>query len=84
MKSMLFEINKKRWLTLFLVALSATIFRLILQAFIPSSGSNPFPPSAIVKAGLLIPSFTIYALITYFFISGSIRHNTGSSTRNKD
>ena len=83
MKSMLFEINKKRWLTLFLVALSATIFRLILQAFIPSSGSNPFPPSAIVKAGLLIPSFTIYAN-NLFFISGSIRYNTGSSTRNKD
>ncbi|UWV47991.1 hypothetical protein N1236_05640 [Acetivibrio thermocellus] len=69
MKLMLFEINKKRWLTLFLVALSATIFRLILQAFIPSSGSNPFPSSAIVKAGLLIPSFTIYALITYFLLA---------------
>ncbi|MEG6513521.1 hypothetical protein V6C32_16580 [Desulforamulus ruminis] len=66
---MLFKINKNQWLTLFLIALSATIFRVILQPFIPSSDSISFPPSIIVKKGLLIPSFIIFALITYTLLA---------------
>jgi hypothetical protein len=55
--------NKKQWLVILLIALSFTIFRVILQAFMPSAGDGA--PSAIVKAGLLPLAFTIYGLILF-------------------
>ena len=63
---MVFEgMNKKRWLTLFLIVLAATIVRLMLQLLMPSTGSTPLPPSAINKAGLIPIAFTLFGLITY-------------------
>ncbi|ADQ08091.1 hypothetical protein Calhy_2392 [Caldicellulosiruptor hydrothermalis 108] len=56
-------------LTLFLVSLSATVFRIVLQAFIPPTAEISLPRSMIVEAGVLIPSFIAYALIVYFFLS---------------
>lgn len=63
---MVFEVmNKKRWLTLFLIVLAATIVRLALQLLMPSTGNTPLPPSAINKAGLIPIAFTLFGLLTY-------------------
>ncbi len=59
------SIDKKELLTLFLTALSTTVFRVILQPFMPSGNDNLFPPSIFVQAGLLPLAFTIFGLITY-------------------
>lgn len=65
MKSELMDTDKRKLLTLFLIALSTTIFRVILQPFMPSGNDNLFPPSVFVQAGLLPLAFTIFGLVTY-------------------
>lgn len=65
MKSKLLDMGKRKWLMLFIIALSATIFRVILQPFMPSGNDNLFPPSVFVQAGLLPLAFTIFGLATY-------------------
>ncbi|HEY3422378.1 MAG TPA: hypothetical protein VGK13_04400, partial [Methanocellaceae archaeon] len=63
---MVFEgMNKKRWLTLFLIVLAATILRLMLQLLMPSTGYTPLPPSSINKAGLIPIAFTLFGIVTY-------------------
>ncbi len=59
------DMNKRKLLTLFIIALSTTIFRVILQPFMPSGNDNLFPPSVFVQTGLLPLAFTIFGLITY-------------------
>lgn len=59
------DMNKRELLTLFLIALSTTIFRVILQPFMPSGNDNLFPPSVFVRAGLLPLAFTIFGLVSY-------------------
>jgi hypothetical protein len=65
MKAIILEMNKKQWWILFLIALSTTVFRVILQAFIPIGGNNTNTPSAIAKAGLLPLAFTLFGIITF-------------------
>jgi hypothetical protein len=63
---MVFEgMNKKRWLTLLIIVIAATVVRLMLQLLMPSTASTPLPPSAINKAGLIPIAFTLFGLITY-------------------
>jgi hypothetical protein len=58
--------NKKLLLKLFLIAVAATIFRTILQMFMPSTNDGaPWPPSIIVKSGLIPVVFTIYGIFVY-------------------
>lgn len=57
--------NKRRWLTLFLVVLATTVFRLITQGFMPAGNDNLFPQSLIVRAGLIPVAFTLFGLLTY-------------------
>lgn len=56
--------NIKRWIPLFIVVFAVTIFRAMLQAFMPSS-NNPLPPSMIVQAGLIPIGFMLFGLITF-------------------
>lgn len=73
MKIKLLQINKKQWLTMSLITLVVAIFRIILQLFIPSSGTSTLEPSGtstlqpsvIVKAGLLPLAFLIFAIVLY-------------------
>ena len=65
MKFKLFQMNKKQLLTMSLIAIVVTIFRAIIQGFIHSSGTSPFPPSVIVKAGMLPLAFMIFGIVTY-------------------
>ncbi len=59
------KINKKQVVNLFVITLIAVIFRLVLQAFIPSGEVSALPPSIFVKAGLLPLVFTLFGMITY-------------------
>ncbi len=61
----MFDLNKRGWLKLFCVAFLATMFRVIIQLFIPSTSQAYFPPSIIVNAGLLPLVFTVYAFFGY-------------------
>ncbi len=65
MKLKRMDLTKKEWLKLFLIAATATIFRLILQVFMPDTGSTPLPPSIIVKSGLMPIAFTVFGLLVY-------------------
>ncbi len=61
---MVFEgMAKKRWLNIILIIIVITIFRTMVQPLIPSDGSSPFPPSAIVLAGLIPVAFVLYGFI---------------------
>jgi hypothetical protein len=59
--------NKKLLLRLFLIAVAATIFRVIIQLLMPptNDGGAPWPPSIIVKLGLIPVVFTIYGIFVY-------------------
>ncbi len=61
----MFDLNKRGWLKLFAAVFLATMFRVILQLFIPSTSQAYFPPSIIVNAGLLPLAFAIYAFFGY-------------------
>ena len=63
---MVFEgMNKKRWLTLLIIVIAATVLRLMLQLLMPSTASTPLPPSSINKAGLIPIAFTLFGIVTY-------------------
>jgi len=59
--------NKKLLLKLFLIAAAATIFRVLIQLLMPpiNDGGMPWPPSIIVKSGLIPVVFTIYGIFVY-------------------
>jgi hypothetical protein len=58
--------NKKLLLKLFLIAVSVTIFRTVIQLFMPSTNDGALlPPSIIVKSGLIPVVFTIYGIFVY-------------------
>jgi len=57
-------LNRKRWMSMILVAALVTFVRIMMQPLIPA-GEVQVGPSAIVEAGLLIPVFTVYAFISY-------------------
>ncbi len=57
--------NKRQWLTLSLIVLLTTVFRLIAQGFMPAGNDNLFPRSAIAQAGLIPVAFTLFGLLTY-------------------
>jgi hypothetical protein len=52
-----------------LAAAIATFFRIMLQGLIPAGGEAAVGESIVVKAGLLIPAFTIYAFLTFVAIA---------------
>ncbi len=54
---------------IFLASALATFFRIMLQGLIPPGGESGVGESAVVKAGLLIPAFTIYALLTFVAVA---------------
>ncbi len=61
---MVFEkMTKKRWLALALIVLVVTVFRTMIQPFIPGEGPSPFPPSIFVQTGLIPVVFVIYSVI---------------------
>lgn len=57
--------DKRKLSALIIIALSATIFRVILQPLMPSGDDNLFPPSVFVQAGILPLAFTIFGFVTY-------------------
>lgn len=59
------SLKKINWLKLFMIALAATIFRLLLQVIVPSSSGSTLPPSVIADAGLVPVAFFIYAFFGY-------------------
>jgi len=65
MKFKFLKINKKQVVNLLIITLIVVIFRMVLQAFIPSSEVSALPPSIFVKAGLLPLVFTLFGMITY-------------------
>jgi hypothetical protein len=67
--SMVLEyMNKKRWLAAFLIVLAVMFLRVLVQPLMPSDDSG-LTPSAIVNAGLLIPSFVLFGLVTYGLVA---------------
>jgi hypothetical protein len=59
------SLNKRRWLTLLLVVLVTTVFRLIAKNFMPAGNDNLLTRSAIARAGLIPVAFTLFGLLTY-------------------
>lgn len=61
---MVFEgMTKKRWANVILIIIVITIFRTMIQPFIPESGPSPFSPSPFVRSGLLPVAFLAYGFI---------------------
>ncbi len=62
------KLDRRRWRSIVLAALLTTFLRVMLQPMIPE-GESQVPPSILVDAGLLIPAFVIYALVSYMIIA---------------
>lgn len=61
------HITKARWKGILIAVIIATVVRIMLQPLIPE-GESTMEPSVIAAAGLLIPAFVVYALLTYTVI----------------
>lgn len=63
------EITRRRWGLILIASALATFFRIMLQGLMPAGGESGVGESMVVKAGLLIPAFTIYAFLTFVIIA---------------
>ena len=59
------NLSIRRWVSLFLIVLTITLFRATLQPFMPSSNIHPLPPSVIVQSGLIPIGFMLFGLLTF-------------------
>ncbi|MHB8103061.1 MAG: hypothetical protein ACYDEF_13065 [Methanosarcina sp.] len=59
------NLSIRRWVSLFLIVLTITLFRATLQPFMPSSNIHPLPPSVIVQSGLISIGFMLFGLLTF-------------------
>jgi len=59
------NLSIRRWVSLFLIVLTITLFRVTLQPFMPSSNIHQLPPSVIVQSGLIPIGFMLFGLLTF-------------------